>query len=312
MKKRFENEITRNFPYPIAVSFARLRTDECLDPGPLRLKHMLATAEAAIRFCGILVLCECRAALEAGELEQPPDALAHDFAERLRAPAWGSWMHIAREGLKWLRSAEHAPFCCGLSEFLLDARGKATPAAKALSSLLELRNRLDHHKLRALHPAEFRELCEQNAPHLDLVLEALSFLLDYGLTFVSEIQVHKPRNREASFRHRFKICGGESDTFKGERESLPSFWESQSIIFRDEEADRYLNLDPFLLYDEETARAPDLFYFDGLKRPGCASYSACKHGGEFLSEKSERARDISEEIENLLSLLSPSRDKADE
>jgi hypothetical protein len=34
MKERYARDITSHFPYPIAAPFARLRTDECLDPGP--------------------------------------------------------------------------------------------------------------------------------------------------------------------------------------------------------------------------------------------------------------------------------------
>ncbi len=34
MKDRYTREIINGFPYPIAAMFVKLRTDECLDPGP--------------------------------------------------------------------------------------------------------------------------------------------------------------------------------------------------------------------------------------------------------------------------------------
>ena len=37
MKDRYAREIINGFPYPIAAMFVKLRTDECLDPGPNRL-----------------------------------------------------------------------------------------------------------------------------------------------------------------------------------------------------------------------------------------------------------------------------------
>lgn len=63
MKERYAREIISNFPYPIASYFVRLRTDECLDPGPLRLKYILATAETIGRFLGMITLCQTQIAV---------------------------------------------------------------------------------------------------------------------------------------------------------------------------------------------------------------------------------------------------------
>ena len=154
-------------------------------------------------------------------------------------------MQIAREGLKWLRSQELKPLCCDLTDFVLDRRDKPSVNFRALNQLLEMRNGLSHGRLRALHPYEFEQLCEQSLPALEQSLEGLDLLMDYELTFVSEIHVRKRRRHKATFHHRFKVFGGESDTFAGDRETWLRYCESQTIIFKDLESDIYLNLEPF-------------------------------------------------------------------
>jgi len=64
MKERYIRNIISGFPYPIVTFFIKLRTDECLDPGSLRLKYILKTGESIVRFLGCAVFCECRDFLE--------------------------------------------------------------------------------------------------------------------------------------------------------------------------------------------------------------------------------------------------------
>jgi len=303
MKERYARDITSHFPYPIAAPFARLRTDECLDPGPMRLKYILATGEAIARFCGILVLCECRATLEGKADKPPPETLGRDLHIRLRTPSWGGWLQITRDGLKWLHSQELEPLGSDLRDFMLDARGKPSDSFRALDRLLEIRNDLSHHKRNARHVHEFQQLCEQSYSALEQVLEGLAFLMDYELTFVSEIHVHKRRRHHATFHHRFKVFGGESDTFSGDRKTQQRYCESETIIFKNLETGVYINLDPFLIYDEQTGKAVDLFFFNGMKRCEHVDYSACKHGGAFRSSDSPLGAQISEEFTSLLGLF---------
>lgn len=89
MKERYIREIIEGFPYPIAAVFVRLRTDECLDPGSLRLKYILATAEAIARFLGVVALVECRDYLEERG-GTPSLTLSVDFVARFRRITWGN------------------------------------------------------------------------------------------------------------------------------------------------------------------------------------------------------------------------------
>lgn len=86
-----------------------------------------------------------------------------------------------------------------LAEVYFDRRSKQSPAAQALGELLTLRNSLNHDKIKAMYPHEFRALCEDAYPRLETVLEALETLLDYELTFVSQIEVLKRRKKDPSY-----------------------------------------------------------------------------------------------------------------
>jgi hypothetical protein len=82
MKERYVREVVNGFPYPIAACFVKLRTDECMDPGPQRLKYLLATGEAVARFLGVVNLCQARDFAEARPVS-PSSALNADFSTRI-------------------------------------------------------------------------------------------------------------------------------------------------------------------------------------------------------------------------------------
>jgi hypothetical protein len=300
---RYAREIKTSFPYPIAASFVRLFTDECLDPGSLRLKHILATAEAAARFLGILVLCECREHLEDKGIPAPP-ALGADFVQRFKRVTWGNWLHFAREGLKWLSEQEADLVVQELPGFYFQTAPAESEAARALGELLTTRNDMSHGNIQATHASEFRALCEQTYPRLETVLEALAFLLDYEVTFVSQIEVLKRRRKDPHFRHRLKRICGDSDNFAGERANLSPFLDSRSIVLRHLDDHRTLSLDPLLVYEEAAGKAPDIFFYNGMESPDAAEYAACRQGGTFRSSACERAAEIAEELQVFLTLCS--------
>ncbi len=302
MKERSVRDILSGFPNPIVAYFMKLRTDECLDPGTLRLKYILATAESISRFLGIVVLCECRELLEKDGKELPA-AILSDFEKRFRAPTWGNWTHFLREGLKWLHSLKAELTIPQLTGFYFKKIPSESSAAGALGKLLTLRNGLSHDKIKAMHSRDFRDLCEESYPLLEEVLEALDFLLDFELAFVSRIEVNKRRRSSPSFLHRLSKLVGSSDAFQGDRQTLQSFLDSSSILLMNTESRKHLNLDPLLVYEASAGKAPDIFFYNGLKKPDMAEYAACNHGGSFVSSDSERAAELSEELKNLMALF---------
>ncbi len=303
MEKRFIRTINDYFPYPIAANFKVLMTDECMDPGPLRLQYLLRTAEAIARFLGMVLLLECRRYIEANPEAQPPRALVADFAPKLRKPSFGSWIHIAREGSRWLASEEIELVVPEMKHIFFDDRRKETPIKKAADKLVEIRNGLSHEKIRAFRASDFEMLCTAVTEHLEIQLEHLDFLQDISLGYVTSIEVSKKRNEPPSFTHRIKELSGHSDDFEGSRTTFDDYRESDAVIIKYERHDAYLNMEPLLVFDAEAGKASDIFYFAGFSNPRKTSYLGCKHGGDFTSDSCSRSEEIEREITQLLSLF---------
>ena len=301
MKSRYVNEILHSFPYPISSRFIKLETDECLDPGPLRLQYIWLSSEAICRFLGVIVLCECR------ELAENRPELVTSFPRNLlkqfKRPSWGIWINIIREGLKYLHQHQATLLMPELYGFYFDQQQKPTAAASALDHVLTVRNAYNHDKLKALHSHQFAKLCEQSYPLLTTALEALHFLLDYELVFISQINVDKGRKQPSSYHHHIKKISGESDEFKGARDRLDFNMDTQSALLLNPDNKQYLNLDPLLVYEAEAGKAPDVFFYNGMKNPNNASYIACKHGEFFNSNDAARANILSTELQQLLDLF---------
>lgn len=302
MKDRHVREIVNGFPYPIAAMFVKLRTDECLDPGPNRLRYLLGTGEAITRFLGVVNVCQARDFAESTQ-RTPPQSLCADFKQRFERIAWGTWLHLARESLRWLLMEQATPLVAEIGPFFFDARSKDSTAVKALGELLALRNGLSHDKIKAMHVHEFKALCDQAQAQLEIALEALEFLLDYELTFISKIDVDKCRRHDPTFRHQLKKLIGNSDDFEGDRDSQTFPLDSNAVILRHRESGRSLNLDPLLVYEAAAGKAPDIFFYNGMKSPDRADYVACKHGGSFEGSASDRAAYLAEELTALLQVF---------
>jgi hypothetical protein len=303
MKERYIREILASFPYPIVAFFSKLRTDECFDPGPLRLKYILSTGETVARFLGTVILCECREYLER-RMEPAPPSLSADFLHRFRRPAWGNWMHFSREGLRWLMNRNVSLTMPETAGFCFSESGGETEAVHALGKLLTIRNGLNHEKIQAFRPSDYHDLCDETFALLETVLDALEFLLDYELVFINQIEVNKRRKNPPLFLHRLSVLMGNSDAFPGERQQLKEFMDSRSIFLLNVEERRHMNLVPLLVYESAAGKAPDIFFYNGFEKPESVEYSACNHGGSFMSGDSDQADEFREEIANIIALFS--------
>jgi len=310
MKERFAREIVSSFPYPIAALFRRLGTKECKAPGEKRLKNILAIGGAVGRLCGMITLCECREYIERTHA-QAPKSLSNDFARMFKRPSWGSWMQIAREGMKWLRSEEEELCCSEMVDFYLDQKGKESAAIQSLGKLLTMRNELSHDKLDAMYVHQLQEVCETAFALLEPVLEGLDFLLDYELTYVGHIEVQKQRKCEAEFLHSFMAINGHDYEFMADDVIQQDYMETGTIVLRSMDSGKYLNLDPLLVYEEAAGRAADVFFYNGMKHPRSVEFSACKQGGTFNSAATARVEGIGKELESLLACFGQEKESED-
>ena len=304
-------EVVSTYPYPIAGIFCRIATTECMKSVDRRLGCILDTAEAVTRFVSAIVLCLCRDHVETqgGAL---PRSFSTNFYRNFRRPSWGHWLHFTREGLKWLLETDsEAPLAQKLGEFFFTRIPKESSAAQALGRLLSVRNDLAHGREPAHYAAQVKAICEETYPDLVAVIKTLEFIASYNLTFVDQIEVLKRRRKAPDFRHtlvRFKAGSGD---FRGCERLYATALESQAVILRQGDSGPYLDLDPLLIYEHSSGSAPDLFFYNGMKKPSQIEYVACKVGGVFESSRSARAGELAEEIQNLLQELALPEELAD-
>ena len=249
MRESFARQIIRDFPFPIAAPYKKLKCDEFLEPDAMRLKQLLTTGEAITRFLGVIGLCAVRTTLEGQEhVQGPTKALAADFPQRFKRISWGTWLHLARESQRWLVEENGDRFMPELADFFFDRPPQPSAAQDALNRLVTLRNGLSHEKLQAMYAHEFQQLCDEAESCLAPVLEALAFLADYELQFVREIGVRKPRRQVPDFDHKLKLLIGESDKFDGARATHSEPLDCEAVVLWHPDGRRYLNLEPLLVY----------------------------------------------------------------
>jgi hypothetical protein len=232
-----------------------------------------------------------------------------DFTKNFERVTFGNWLRLARESLRWLKDEQAELFIPEIVGFFFDSSSRAGNAMEALERLVTLRNDISHERSKAINANDYKPLCEKAQDNLDKVLEGMGFLLEYELSFISEIKVDKRRRHTPTYQHRFKKLIGNSDDFEGNKDDPRNVpLESQSVVLLNKATGNHLNLDPLLIYEEAAGKKPegkatDIFFYNGMKDPTKAEYQACKHGGRFLSCYSDRADCLEEELRELENLF---------
>ena len=291
--------IEQKYPYPIAVAFRRLETDEYMEKGAKRLKGVLEVAERTLHLLAHVVLIglfeDSRKAAN-GEL---PKGLTADFEKKFGALSFGSLIQYLREGIRTYKEHPEKCFVPELYPFYFDASGKPTEAAQAFDALVAVRNKLAH-PTQQYTAKELADFCGEAEGELTKILEGLGFLTKYELLNVNQIEVIKKRSKEATFKHRFSKIVGVSENFKAREDSFPVFMDSHAMVLKKKETFDYLDLSPLVIYSAEGEKqVPDVFLYLGQKGAGYI-YSACNNGGAFDSRQSSLQNDLQEEMKALL------------
>lgn len=229
MEKDYKREVINNFPYPIASCFTRLHTPKYRNVGYKRLKHIFTIAERISRYLASIVISECREHMEAHpELTgQCPISLT----QHIKRPSWGHWVHFGRDGLKWLYQQQADIVIPELYGFWFNENVKPkTPAAKALTELVRIRNKKLGHTFNDLSDREYQELCEETWEKLKIILEALAFLPQYELRFMHKIVVRHFRKQPITYLHDYSTGYGAHDDFEGDEEHQAKPMESEAAL----------------------------------------------------------------------------------
>jgi hypothetical protein len=164
--------IVLRYPAPIAVAYLLVWRD--LDPFT-RLNRLLYLFEATLKYCSSLALMAARR----------PGApwLSAEEQKTLRRPSLGHWAGYLRAALGLVQSPG-SKLQEDLARFFHGAAGQAR-GLDVINQGVELRNRFAHGA--AVEEAAFRDAFEALLPQIEAMLRALSFLADYPLGKVLEL-----------------------------------------------------------------------------------------------------------------------------
>jgi hypothetical protein len=301
------DEVERYYPYPIAVAFRRLATDEYFEAGLKRLICMMDVAEKTAYVLAYVLLTELyERALDGA----PPvsSALRDSVRRGFDKVSFGGLVGLVRESAR--AHPGDASLLADLRQALLRDAPRGTPAPlPALNRLVEIRNRLAHQAPPT--PSEITELCGEAETLLAALLGEIGCLRHYELLSINRIEVQRRRRETAAYRHTFSRAVGASDIFKAQQESLPAHMDSYLtapiLVLRRKGEASYLNLFPLILYSHEgDTGVADVFLLNKADTgKGDYAYVGCNKGGALRSARTSVGEGIDSEMKRLLATLAP-------
>ncbi len=240
-KRLLADQIVRNFPWPIGVELRRLFSGSMRDADRRRLDQMLKTIERTLQFTAFVMLAQVWKERKAGKVVLPQGFL-NDFTKRFEQLSLGNLTWLIRELGKGVEASGAEWFLPELKE-VLNSKFYAS-----LDLWVPERNEIGHYQIN-LTEGEIERRCFEYGERLGDLLVSLSFFSRYKLVSVREIQVRKPRFKEATFHHRMDVLNSSDSDFKAGDVDNAHFTESHAVLLlRNLKAiDEYLNLSPLII-----------------------------------------------------------------
>lgn len=260
MNQNLIETIENKYPFPIATEFRRLFTSEYNKPDASRLKQLLWTAEKTVHFLALVVMndiieCQLRDPFEV------PEAFRKDFVAYFTRTTFGKWVGLLRDALVMSREASARLFIPEMIKYIINDDGKESDAKRCFNELTSLRNRLSHDGP-SLTTMAIKELNDITEKQLEVILSELSFITEYKLMHVAEVNAIRRRWTNPHFHHNFEKAVGHGNKFFAYWKDSASLLEAPSVILIKENEEEYLGLEPLVIYSVEGEnKVPDLFLY---------------------------------------------------
>lgn len=278
-----------NYPYPIA---SRLKLSCAIDrrvEPEKKLDSILHTAEEIAKFVGTIAVLELVRYREEGGREEFPRGIKNSFDYHISRPSFGKWVELGREGFRFLEKVEAGVVVEDLKQVYHTPQGKATAFQEAVNELVSMRNHFGHKVNKAQITArKFARVSEIAFDLLQKMIAGIDFFSDISFGFIETIELKKERRREPRYLYKGKRLKGKDFTKEATRllnnSAYQHYKETEAIVIRFEEKERYLNLVPFYIFDEDFGNASDVFVYNGCEN-GSFEYSGCLYGGKLVLEE---------------------------
>jgi len=235
------NQIIKNYPWPIGVELRRLFSAGMRELNRMRLDQIFKTIERTMQFLSFVMLSQLWHDLLQKRVSLP-EQISGEMVSRLQVLTMGNFTWLIRiigkfyqeEGLEWFMPE------------MGDQMNKKLFGA--LDFWVPERNEIGHYQIN-LTQEEIEKRCVEYEEKLTFILLKMAFFAKYRLVSVREIQVQKPKYREARFQHVVDLLNSSDSDFAAKEIEEEEFTESHSVLLMKslKSIEGYLNLSPLII-----------------------------------------------------------------
>lgn len=273
--REYPEVIIKNFPWPIGAQLRILvaNADMMNKPGMPRLKQLIYTYVVTSQFMCYILLAQLWDAKVEGTLDLD-DEFKQAFSLLPETSNAFDFVKLIDKVRQLLNSAKLTPF---IEEFsvLFDSLEKKDDTYQAYEFLESVRARINSEDVST---EEMEQICNETEFCLTAFLKGVAFMAKYRLVTIKDINIFKPKHREALFRMNIGILNAFDKEFLRSREKDQDIYtDSHSVLVVKNlrEMDDFLNLSPFII---------DKNAFSGKPIPNiCLYYRQDEGQHEYLS-----------------------------
>jgi hypothetical protein len=274
--RRIENE----YPFPIALEFRRLNAKEYLNSDEKRLRQILKIAETTIHLLSAISIVDLlENCIRSGI--NIPDGFKKEFPVLFTRTTFGKWIALAKESVRIFQDEGIPMFIDKLPEYFYDKKGSESDSLKAFNNMTSIRIKLSQPEF-TLANKVIEDFCIETEKLLETILSELEFLMNYPFLYVDHISVRYPKWFNPSYYHTFSEVVGNSSEFNIYSKILPELVNTPAIIIIKDREEKYINLDPLLIYSSEGEnKIPDIFMYTDWEKGKSVRFKPVWNGGSF-------------------------------
>ncbi|HYV93859.1 MAG TPA: hypothetical protein VE978_18930 [Chitinophagales bacterium] len=233
--------IIKNFPWPIGLELRRLFSGamRSLDRG--RLDQLFKTIERTMQFLSFVMVAQLWEERLKKNIELS-DEFTSQFQNRFNQLTLGNY--------SWLIRAISKAFSQSHTDHFIIEKHTAfnNKFFESLDFWVPERNEIGHYQIN-LTTEEIERRCVEYQDKLSLILQSISFFVNYKLVTMRQINVLKKKHRDPSFNHCMDLLNSSDSDFKGTEVQYQIFADSNAVLLLKDfnTPSEYLNLSPLII-----------------------------------------------------------------
>ncbi|MFK7926229.1 MAG: CHAT domain-containing protein, partial [Bacteroidia bacterium] len=245
--REYPEVIIKNFPWPIGAQLRILVANaEMMNrPGMPRLKQLVYTYVVTSQFMCYILLAQLWDAKIEGKLDLD-DEFMKAFTLLPETSNAFDFVKLINKIRQLFQTAKLTPFIDEYS-VLFESLEKKDETYEAYQFLESVRTRINTEDVSS---EEMEQICNETEFCLTAFLKGVAFMAKYRLVTIKDINIFKPKHRDALFRMNIGVLNAFDKEFLRSREKDQNIYtDSHSVLVVKnlKEMDDFLNLSPFII-----------------------------------------------------------------